>query len=82
VVIAATYQGGALFSMSLLSGVAGAALTWVIGIGLSPYERNERESFAGVGKLIGGFLGGYGSANSIQHCAASQSAVVACRLIS
>ena len=52
-VVAVIHQGGALFSLSLLSAVAGAALGWVIGIGLSAYQKNERESFASVGKLIG-----------------------------
>ncbi len=54
------HQNGDLFSLALLAGVLGAALGWVIGIGLSPYEAKERKSFSGIGKLIAGFLGGYG----------------------
>ncbi|MBR0656111.1 hypothetical protein [Plastoroseomonas arctica] len=54
------HQGGALFSAALLAGILGAALGWVIGIGLSPYEAKERKSFSDLGKLVAGFLGGYG----------------------
>src|SRR5262245_45973750 len=79
---AALYRGGALFSMSLLSGVAGAALGWVIGIGLSPYEKNERESFASVGKLIGGFVGGYGVSQTVPAPAQPRISSGDCRLIS
>ena len=53
------YHQGALFSLCLLSVVAGSAVGWAIGIGLSPYNREERTSFVGIGKLVYGFLAGY-----------------------
>jgi hypothetical protein len=53
------YSEGANFSILILSGLLGAALGWITGILVSPYNKDEKSSFGGVAKLVYGFLSGY-----------------------
>ena len=54
-----TYDPASARWALLLCGTVGMALGWCAGILLSPYGKTERESFAGIAKLISGFLTGY-----------------------
>jgi hypothetical protein len=56
---ARVYEGGQAKALLILGGIVGAALGWVAGILASPYNVDEKSSFAELSKLIYGFLTGY-----------------------
>jgi hypothetical protein len=55
-VIAPEYQSGAL---SLLIGICGMLLGWIVGVALTPYNKEEQSKFSGYAKAIGVFASGY-----------------------
>lgn len=57
--IAANYDHGSQATLLLLSAVTGAAIGWIAGILVSPYNAAEQSEFSEIAKLVYGFLTGY-----------------------
>jgi hypothetical protein len=56
---ALSYQEGKYTQILVLSGITAAALGWIFGIMISPYNSGERSAFSEHARLVYGFVTGY-----------------------